>query len=67
MKGEILIKVNLDEPLPATDAELADPRYRSPSALADAADETVSELTAKALRGLESAPFVAKLNASVRR
>ena len=53
-EGEILIKVNLDEPLPATDAELADPRYRSPSALADAADETVSELTAQALRGLES-------------
>ena len=54
-EGEILVQVDLDQPLPASDAERADPRYRSPSALADAADETVAELTTRALQGMDNA------------
>ena len=62
-EGRARVVVDVDDPLPATEAEIADKRYREAATTADSDDPAIKALVAQATTGMEDASAIERARA----
>jgi hypothetical protein len=61
--NRLRVKIDVENPLPATEAEIADPRYLAPSAYADSEDPEIVATLVKATEGVGDEPPLVRARA----